>query len=139
MLGELYASVKMYESIGDFTYADVTDEMLNGVEQRMNVKIPDEYKRFLKEFGHGGIGGLEILGVGKNGSLIFEKETLKYRAYGLPAELIVIENCDEWIYCVNSINGKVVMWSIRDSGYSEAFDSFKTYLYDRINDMLENM
>ena len=138
-MDELYAFVKKYESIGDFTYADVTDEMLNGVERGLNIKIPEEYKRFLKEFGHGGIGGLEILGVGKNGSLIFEKETLKYRAYGLPAELIVIENCDEWIYCVNSINGKVVMWSIRDSGYSEAFDSFKTYLYDRINDMLENM
>ena len=90
-MDELYAFVKKYESIGDFTYADVTDEMLNGVERGLNIKIPEEYKRFLKEFGHGGIGGLEILGVGKNGSLIFEKETLKYRAYGLPAELIVIE------------------------------------------------
>ena len=138
-MDELYAFVKKYESIGDFTYADVTDEMLNGVERGLNIKIPEEYKRFLKEFGHGGIGGLEILGVGKNGSLIFEKETLKYRAYGLPTELIVIENCDEWIYCVNSINGKVVMWSIGDKGYSEVFDSFKTYLCDRINDMLENM
>lgn len=139
MLSELYALVKKHESPGDFTHADVTDEMLNEAEQRMCIEIPEEYKYFLKEFGHGGIGGIEILGIGKNGSLVFEKETLKYRVYGLPNELIIIENCDEWLYCINSNSGKVVMWSRGNTGYSEVFDSFKTYFYDRVNNVLENM
>lgn len=140
MLNELYALLKKYECVGDFTYANVTEEMLNESEKRMNTKIPEEYRDFLKEFGHGGIGVIEIFGVGKNGVLIFEEETLKYRTYGLPNELIVIENCDEWVYCINSHNGRVVMWSRGNIGdYTEAFDSFETYLYDRVNDMLENL
>ena len=31
---------------------------------------------------------------------------LKYRTYGLPHNLIVIKNCDEWGYCIDSLNGK---------------------------------
>lgn len=139
MLSELYALVKKHESPGDFTHADVTDEMLDRTEQRMGIKIPEEYRYFLKEFGHGGIEGIEILGIGKNGSLIFEKETLKYRTRGLPNELINIENCDEWLYCINSNSGKVVMWSRGNTEYSEVFDSFKAFYNDRVNDVLENM
>lgn len=138
MVDGLYAWLEKYESVGDFTHTDVNDQMLREAERRLGIKIPEEYECFLKKFGHGGIGGVEILGVGKNGSLIFEHETLKYRTYGLPNEMIVIENCDEWIYCVNSNNGKVVMWSKGNTGYSEVFNSFETYLYDRINDVLEN-
>lgn len=139
MTEELYALLKKHECAGDFTHANVTDGMLNGAEKRMNIKIPEEYRSFLKEFGHGGISGTEVLGVGKNGVLVFERETLKYRTYGLPNELIVIENCGEWLYCLNSDNGSVVMCSGRSANYTEAFGDFETYLYDRVNDMLENM
>jgi len=139
MLNELYELIKQHESRGDFTYAVVTEDMLNKAEKRLGVRLPEEYKNFLKKFGHGGIGGIEVLGIGKNGVMIFEKETLRYRTYGLPNELIIVENCDEWVYCVNSLDGKVVMWSRGSSGYSQVFDNFETYLYDRVNDMLENM
>ncbi|MCM1254280.1 MAG: SMI1/KNR4 family protein [Clostridium sp.] len=139
MMNELYELLKKHEERGDFTHAVVTEEILNEAENRLGIKIPEEYKYFLKEFGHGGIGGIEVIGIGKNDVLVFEKETLKYRAYGLPDELIVIENCDEWLYCINSIDGKVVMWSNGNIGYAEKFDSFDTYLYDRVNDILENM
>ncbi len=139
MLNELYELIKQHESRGDFTYAVVTEDMLNKAEKRLGVRLPEEYKYFLKKFGHGGIGGIEVLGIGKNGVMIFEKETLRYRTYGLPNELIIVENCDEWVYCVNSLDGKVVMWSSGSSGYSQVFDNFETYLYDRVNDMLENM
>lgn len=49
------------------------------------------------------------------------------------------ENCGEWLYCLNSDNGSVVMCSGRSANYTEAFGDFETYLYDRVNDMLENM
>ena len=52
----------------------------------------------------------------------------------------MIENCDEWLYCINSDDGKVVVWSKGDNnGYTKGFDNFEAYLYARINDMLENM
>ncbi len=139
MQDELYNLIKKYESKGDFTYAEVTDEMLTGAEERLSVIIPEEYKYFLKKYGHGGIGGIEVFGVGKNGVLIFEKETLKYREYGLPNELIVIENCDEWIYCLDTTNGKVVMWSRGKNEYKEVFEGFNIFLLDRTTDILENL
>ena len=139
MLEKIYELIKQHECKGDFTHAIVTEEMLDKAERRLNLKIPKEYSLFLREFGHGGIGGIEVIGVGKDGTLVFEKETLKYREYGLPDELIIIENCDEWVYCVNSINGKIVMWSKENTEYAEAYDNFEVYLYDRVNDMLENM
>jgi len=139
MGNELYALIRKHESKGDFTHAVVTEKMLNEAEKNLGVILPKEYRDFLKEFGHGGIGGIEVLGVGKNSALIFEKETLKYRTYGLFHQLVVIENCDEWLYCIDALNGKVVMWSKGDVEYSEAFENFEVYLYDRVNDILENM
>lgn len=139
MLDELYNTIKNNESKGDFTYVEVTKDMLKEAEKELNLKMPKEYVWFLQKFGHGGIGGIEVIGIGKNKTLAFVKETLKYRMYGLPSELIVIENCDEWLYCINSIDEKIVMWSQGNSRYTEAYDNFESYLEDRINDILENM
>lgn len=135
---KLFDLIKKYEKYGDFTHYLVTNEMLNNVEKRLQTKIPLKYREFLKEFGHGGIGGIEILGVGKNGTILFEDKTIQYRAYGLPQELIVIENCDEWVYCINSHNGKIAIWDRSAMGYSDAYEDFYSYLSDRVNDVLEN-
>ena len=136
---KLFELIKKYESIGDFTHCVVSDKMLQGVEARLQIKIPLEYREFLKEFGHGGIGGIEIIGVGKNGIMLFEHKTLQYCTYGLLKELIVVENCDEWIYCINSRNGKVVMWDRNVMGYFDVYENFYSYLNDRVNDVLENI
>lgn len=124
---------------GSFTYAEVNDDILNEAEKVLKCKLPAEYISLLKTFGQGGIGGLEVLGVGKDGSLVFVNYTLKYRSYGLPDELIIIENCDEWLYCINAINGEIVKWVNQNVGYIKAYDNFAVYLENQINDILENM
>ena len=136
---DVFGKIKQYETAGDFTYASVSDEMLEQSEQILKITIPEEYRQFLKEFGHGGIGGIEILGVGKNCKKIFEQETLKYRSYGMPEELIVIENCDEWVYCINTMDGAIVKWLKGCAEYAMAFSSFDEYLLSRLNDIIENM
>lgn len=98
----LYKTIKENENKGDFTYAEVTDSMLTKAEARLGLKLPNAYRWFLINFGQGGIGGIEVLGIGKNGKMNFVEETLKYRSYGLPKDVILIENCDEWVYCINS-------------------------------------
>ncbi|GHU61387.1 hypothetical protein FACS189418_0970 [Clostridia bacterium] len=128
--------IKNNENKGDFTHVEVTKDMLDEAEKELNLNMPKEYVWFLQQFGHGGI---EVIGVGKNKTLTFVKETLKYRMYGLPSELITIENCDEWVYCINSIDEKIVKWSQSNSRYIEVFDNFEAYLQDRMNDILENM
>lgn len=110
---------------GSFTYAEVNDDILNEAEKVLKCKLPAEYISLLKTFGQGGIGGLEVLGVGKDGSLVFVNHTLKYRSYGLPDELIMIENCDEWLYCINAINGEIVKWVNKNVSYIKAYDNYK--------------
>lgn len=123
---------------GDFTYAKVTDSMLIEAETRLALKLPNAFKWFLINFGQGGIGGIEVFGFGKNGKMVFVDETIKYRSYGLPKNVILIENCDEWVYCIQPQNGRVGMWSPGDVNCKDSFESFEAYLLDRINDILEN-
>ena len=139
MANNLYELIKKNERRGDFTHADVTEEKVAAAEDMLGNRLPAEYKRFLQAFGHGGIGGIEVLGVGKDGTLVFVNETLKYRTYGMPNHLVAIENCDEWVYCVDATDGEVVMWSIGEAHPTVAFESFEFYLLERLNDMLENM
>lgn len=136
---KLYREIKQNEEKGDFTHSVFTYDMLKEAEERLNIKLPLQYKDFLVCFGHGGIGGLEVLGVGNNNKLIFVESTLKFRKYGLPVNLITIENCDEWLYCINGNDSRIVMWSNDCKEVNTVYNDFNEYLEDRISDILENM
>ena len=129
--------IDKYETVGDFTHASLHNEAIDEAEKILGFKINPEFIEFLSEYGHGGIGGIEVFGVGMNNEMLFVTETLKYREYGLPQTLLVIENCDEWVYCIDSNNGKVVTWS--NDEIQEAYESFDDYLFDRFSDAAENM
>ena len=131
-------TIKQYEERGDFTYAKVTDEMIASAQQQLGIALPEQYINFLKSYGHGGIGGVDTLGVGLDGSLVFVEETMEYREYGLPDNFIVIENIDEWLYCIDSNTQKVVSWD--PSGYvKEEYGCFDDYLIDQMNSAIENL
>lgn len=105
-------TIKKYEVKGDFNYASVTDDMISDAE--------------------------EILGVGLTGKMIFVESTLEYRADELPGNLVVIENVDEWLMCLDCDTGKVVSWDF--TGYiKEEYDSFDDYLMDQMNNAIENI
>ena len=130
--------IRKYEIKGDFNYASVTDDMISEAEDKLGVKLPDQYIEYIKMFGHGGIAGLEILGVGLTGRMIFVDSTLEYRADELPENLVVIENVDEWLMCLDCNNGKVISWDF--TGYiKDEYDSFDEYLIDQMNNAIENM
>ena len=78
------------------------------------------------------------MGFGFTGSMIFVDATLDYREDDLPKNLVVIENVDEWLTCIDCDTGKIVSWDF--SGYiQEEFEDFDEYLIDRMNDVIENM
>lgn len=137
MNDQLVGLIKKYESKGDFTHALVSEWQLEEAEQKLGVKLPAQYVDFLKQYGHGGIAGIEVMGVGINGNLLFVNETLKYRKYGLAANLVVIENCDEWLYCIDCNTGNVISWSDGDCEYS--YLCFDDFLLDRFADAIENL
>ncbi|MEE0663959.1 MAG: SMI1/KNR4 family protein [Collinsella bouchesdurhonensis] len=102
-----------------------------------------EYERegdFLRKYGHGGIGGVTVFGVELDGSMVFAEETEEYRPDGLPDGLVVVENCDERLYCIDCSSGKVVSWSPYDGdGVVEVYEDFDSHLLGRFNDAIENM
>ncbi len=131
-------TIKKYEVKGDFNYASVTDDMISDAEEILGVKLPNQYVDYIKMFGHDGIAGVEILGVGLTGKMIFVESTLEYRADELPGNLVVIENVDEWLMCLDCDTGKVVSWDF--TGYiKEEYDSFDDYLMDQMNNAIENI
>ena len=131
-------TIKKYEEKGDFNYASVTDKMIEDAEKQLGVKLPEQYIEYIKKFGHGGIAGLEIIGVGLTGRMLFVESTLEYRAEELPDNLVVIEKVDEWLMCLDCNTGKVVSWDF--SGYiKDEYDSFDDYLIDQMNSAIENL
>lgn len=63
---------------------------------------------------------------------------MEYRADELPENLVVIENVDEWLMCLDCKTEKVVSWDY--TGYiKEEYDSFDDYLIDQMNNAIENM
>lgn len=136
MTSDIIRLIEQYESAGSFTYAAVSDDKLYEAEKRLSVELPDQYKAFLRRYGHGGLDGFEVIGVAKNGKLLFVDVTMLYRQHGLPNQFIVIEDCDEWIYCIDCNAGSVVYWEHGE--VAPAFDCFDAYLMDRLNDSIEN-
>ena len=75
MYDKIVKIISQYEEKGDFTHPNVDDKDLYDAEKILNLKIPEQYVWFLKNYGHGGLDGIETLGVGKNGKMIFVEFT----------------------------------------------------------------
>lgn len=115
-----------------------TEEELMEAENALGIKIPEEYVWFLKTYGHGGF-FFEFLGYGLNGNAIFVKKTLSEREYGLPKELLVIEDCDEYVCCIDTVSGEIVSWSKYDNdGVIKVADNFYEHFLDNVNNAIEN-
>ena len=135
---QILETIQKYEAPGDFTHAVVTDEMIATAENALGVKLPQQYLDFLKMYGHGGIGGIETLGIGLTGRMIFVDTTMDYRDEELPSNLVAIENVDEWLTCIDCNTGKIVSWDF--TGYiKEDYSCFDDYLIDQMNNAIENM
>lgn len=127
---------------GYFT-GGTTDNIVKQIEKKLNVTLPESYKWFLMNYGSGGIFGVNILGIGKSNSPIVVTETTEYRKYGLEQNLVIIEDCDEYVYCLDTrelIDGEcpVVSWD-QDVGFDciEA-NNFNDFLLERLSEAKES-
>ena len=115
-----------------------SDEELADAEKNLGFKIPEEYVWFLQTYGHGGM-DFDFLGYGLNGNAIFVNKTLHEREYGLPTDLLVIEDLGEYVKCIDTTNGKVVSWSKNDKdGVIDVADSFYEYFIEMIHNAIDN-
>lgn len=121
-----------------FLLTNPSDGEIKRAEQELGFEIPESYLWFLKKYGHGGF-SFELLGYGITGNPLFVRETLKQREKGLPANLMVIENCDEYVVCINTDNGNIVSWSSYDKdGMIEKQTCFEDYFIDCIENAIDN-
>jgi len=107
------------------------------------VKFSDSYIWFLKNYGSGGLFGVDILGCGKSATLSVITNTERFRKIGLPTQYVVVENCEEFVYCLDTENlidaeCVVVSWD-RTDGYSDKrAENFHEFLTNRLLDAKEN-
>ncbi len=61
------------------------------------------------------------------------------REFGLPKELLVIEDCDEYVHCIDTVSKQIVSWSKYDNdGIIKVADDFYKYFLDNIDNAIEN-
>ncbi|MGG3798565.1 SMI1/KNR4 family protein [Metabacillus fastidiosus] len=127
-----------------FFTGGIKEELVQEIEKELNVKLSESYKWFLSHYGYGGINGVLIQGVGLDKSLEVVDITRSLREYGLPRNLVVIENVDEYVYCLdtaqmNNNECPIVDWDQSTGIGKKQYNNLYSYLYDRFNDAVENL
>ncbi|MDV2686473.1 SMI1/KNR4 family protein [Alkalihalophilus lindianensis] len=134
--------INQHKETGDFT-GGVGVEQIDYVEQKLNLKLPNSYKWFLTNYGSGGLFGVDIIGVPKSNIASVVKETDSYRELGMSENLVVIEDIDEYAYCLDTSKMEnnecpVIAWN-RQGGLDDYYTakSFNEFLYQRLLDAKE--
>ncbi|WP_430536195.1 SMI1/KNR4 family protein [Listeria rocourtiae] len=130
--------IEQYGEENDFT-GGVSLVAIKEAEELIDTQFSSEYRWFIEKYGSGGVLGIDIIGIGKNNSYLVSQITKQLREqFDLPNNLIVIEDCDEFYYCLNTDDSKVYFWdNIDGMGEIVALDFF-SFLEERISDMSEN-
>ncbi len=115
MNAQIRALIAQHEQKGDFTHVAPTEEMLASAQRLLSVTIPQQFVDYLAEYSHGGVGGIEILGVGLDESMAFLE-----------------------VYCLDCDTGEVVSWSQAD-GVLPGYPSFDDFLLQDLEDAIENL
>jgi antitoxin YobK len=103
------------------------------------VNFPPEYKEFVKKFGSGGICGVDVLGVEGADYASVVESTKRYRKLGLPKKYVVIENVDEFVYCLSTIDEhNVVRWDDISKKELNRYSSFNQFLQDSFQEAIDN-
>ncbi|WP_040949838.1 SMI1/KNR4 family protein [Gorillibacterium massiliense] len=139
---ELYTFIEEHSDDSDFT-GGVLDTDIAKIEGELKVVFPQSYRWFLENYGSGGLFGVDILGCGKSVIPSVVSNTNRLRILGLPSEYIVIEDCDEFFYCLdigNLLDGEcpIISWD-KVSGFSgKRAKDFYDFLGERLSDAKEN-
>ncbi|GAA0127532.1 type VII secretion system immunity protein YobK [Clostridium sp. CTA-19] len=139
MQEKIISMIEKYSEDEDFIGKISNDEIISDSKKELGINVPEQYKWFIKNYGQGGIGGVQILGISKVNRPVFRDITIEYRNYGLSTNLIVVENCDEWLYCIDINTEKVIEWDRIGGILGERYNTFLEFLADRFNDEIENM
>jgi hypothetical protein len=127
-----------YEEDKDF-FGKPSEEAIKKAEDRLEVTFPPQYREYVKNYGAGGICGVQILGVEKEDYASVVEDTESYREFGLPQKYIVIEDVDEFIYCLSTVEEyKVIRWDRTTKEEIIRYNTFDEYLQDSFQEAIDN-
>ena len=135
---------KMVEEYGeerDF-FGGASEQEIRKAEEILGLQFPESYRAFLKEYGSGGICGVEILGIEGNLGASVVKATERWRKLGLDKKLIVIEDSGEFVRCMYSADvrdEKVYSWVRGGKELSVRYDTFDDYIMDMFQEGIDNL
>jgi hypothetical protein len=133
---EVEELIAQYTRATDFS-GGVGEDKIREAEKQLQVKFPEQYKWFLSKYGDGGVLGMDVYGIESTNSFRVVDNTKIYRKHKLGHEYIVIEDQDEFYYCINLSNEKVENWDFK--GFIDVYaDTFLDYLYTKITNMVED-
>lgn len=155
--------LKSFELIDNDNHADKVhisgnknEELIKAAENILGLKFPPMYRLFLKKYGCGGLGYVEVYGLTKESSPDFEKPgipdgiwlTLEERKTGgLPNHFIIISDTgDGYWYCLDSscsnLNSEypVIIWGldIPEKNKEKVADDFGEFLLQQIENSLDD-
>ncbi|MDG5471418.1 SMI1/KNR4 family protein [Jeotgalibacillus sp. ET6] len=114
------------------------DSKIRDIERRLHVTLPESYKWFLREYGTGGVFGIEIFGGGLRAVPTCVKETEEWREYGLPLEYVVIQNYGSGVNCLDtsrlaSNECPVIEWEQDDEDRINEHENFYAFLVEQFS------
>jgi hypothetical protein len=118
-------------------------QKIDYIEDSLGVQLSTSYKWFLSKYGVALLPGFTILGAGLSETPICIRETIDWRQYGLPSQMVVVENeGTDWIYCLDTSrlsNGEcpVVDWDQGKGIGKEFFENFLTFFEARLKESLQ--
>ena len=123
------------------------DKKIREAEEILNIKLPESYLWFLRNYGSGGMEDFDYFGIEceRDDVTMFTVVymTMEYRKKGLNNALVVIEHNGDYVTCLDTSKrnsegeNPVVTWSWLDSGkIISKSDSFANYFFEKINDYI---
>jgi hypothetical protein len=100
------------EELSHFWGKPVPEEEIAKAEETLGIILPEDYRRFIAEFGYGSAGTYYIFGLGTGGR-DFVQDTLRIRECGiLPEDLddFVVISSDGWGNPIGFLPGNPTIW-----------------------------
>ena len=124
-----------------------SDKQIEKAQEYLEVKLPDSFKEYLKNFGNLSFEGFEFYGLTKNDdfknssipNFIWATKDYLNRKILPKGYVVFYSDNEQWLYCLdtNSI-GDIVIWDINENKQQERFEvEFLVFLEEFIDEILE--
>ncbi|ACO30507.1 SMI1-KNR4 cell-wall family protein [Bacillus cereus 03BB102] len=143
---KIISIITTYEKDGDFM-GGVNECTIREAAQMLNIKFPNSYHWFLKQYGSGGLDGMDIHGcetTAADFSVVYH--TKLYReTYNLPEQYIVLNDIDGTVTCLDTNQMKdgecpvVFLSRFSKELYAITYENFNDYLLDCLQESVDNL